>query len=56
MPTLFRLAMWCAMIVGIVYAVLYVLAYGVRPSPREAYVKIPSERVNAPETIPANGK
>jgi hypothetical protein len=47
MPTLFRLMLWCAMIAGTGYAILYVLAYGVHPTPREAYVKIPAERVNA---------
>jgi hypothetical protein len=46
MPTLFRLIIWCALIAGTVYGILYLLAYGVQPSPREAYVKIPSERVN----------
>lgn len=48
MPTLFRLLIWCAMIAGTAYGILYVLAYGVQPTPREAYVKIPSERVNVP--------
>lgn len=50
MPTLFRLMLWCAMIAGTGYAILYVLAYGVEPTPREAYVKIPSERVNVQST------
>lgn len=50
MPTLFRLIIWCALIAGTAYGILYLLAYGVQPTPREAYVKIPSERVNVQQT------
>lgn len=50
MPTLFRFLLWCAITAGTIYAVLYVLANGVEPTKREAFVKIPSERVNPPQT------
>lgn len=51
MPTLFRFLLWCAIIAGTIYMILLALAYGVEPTRREAVVKLPSERVNAP--IPA---
>jgi predicted secreted protein len=49
MPTLFRFLIWCAIIAGTIYTIMWALAYGVDPIPREAYVKIPSERVNPPQ-------
>lgn len=54
MPTLFRFLIWCAMIAGVVYVILWALAYGVEPTPREAVVKIPSERLNPPQPQGAN--
>ena len=48
MPTLFRFLYWCALIAGVIYAVLFALAYLVEPRPRPAYIEIPSERTNPP--------
>jgi hypothetical protein len=48
MPTLFRFLFWCAVLAGLVYAVLFALAYLVEPRPREAVIEIPSERLNPP--------
>jgi len=48
MPTLFRFLYWCAIIAGLVYAVLFSLAYLVDPKPRPATIEIPSERTNPP--------
>lgn len=48
MPTLFRFLYWCALIAGVVYAILFALAYLVEPTPRDATIEIPSERTNPP--------
>lgn len=48
MPTLFRFLYWCALIAGIIYAILFSLAYLVEPTPRDATIEIPSERTNPP--------
>lgn len=48
MPTLFRLLYWCALIAGVIYAILFALAYLVEPTPRDATIEIPSERTNPP--------
>jgi len=48
MPTLFRFLYWCAIIAGLIYAVLFSLAYLVDPKPRTAVIEIPSERTNPP--------
>jgi hypothetical protein len=48
MPTLFRFLYWCALLVGVVYAILFALAYLVEPRQREATIEIPSERTNPP--------
>jgi hypothetical protein len=48
MPTLFRFLYWCALIAGIIYAILFSLAHLVEPRPRDATIEIPSERTNPP--------
>ena len=48
MPTLFRFLYWCALIAGVIYAILFALAYLVEPTPRDATIEIPSERTNPP--------
>lgn len=48
MPTLFRFLYWCALIAGVIYAILFSLAYLVEPKPRDATIEIPSERTNPP--------
>ena len=48
MPTLFRFLYWCALIAGVIYAILFSLAHLVEPTPREATIEIPSERTNPP--------
>lgn len=48
MPTLFRFLYWCALISGVIYAILFSLAYLVEPRPRDATIEIPSERTNPP--------
>ena len=52
MPTLFRFLYWCALIAGIIYAILFSLAYLVEPRPRDATIEIPSERTNPPVAQP----
>ena len=49
MPTLFRFLYWCALIAGLIYAILFALAYLVEPTPRDATIEIPSERTNPPQ-------
>lgn len=53
MPTLFRFLYWCALIAGIIYAILFSLANLVEPRPRDATIEIPSERTNPPVQDPA---
>jgi hypothetical protein len=53
MPTLFRFLYWCALIAGIIYAILFSLANLVEPTPRDATIEIPSERTNPPVQDPA---
>ena len=53
MPTLFRFLYWCALIAGVIYAILFSLAYLVEPRPRDATIEIPSERTNPPVQEPA---
>ena len=48
MPTLFRFLYWCALIAGVIYAILFALAHLVEPTPRDATIEIPSERTNPP--------
>jgi hypothetical protein len=48
MPTLFRFLYWCGLLAGVVYAVLFCLAYLVEPRERPATIEIPSERTNPP--------
>jgi hypothetical protein len=48
MPTLFRFLYWCALIAGVIYAILFALAYLVEPTPRDATIEILSERTNPP--------
>ena len=50
MPTLFRFLYWCALIAGVIYAILFSLAYLVEPRQRDATIEIPSERTNPPAT------
>ena len=54
MPTLFRFLYWCALIAGIIYAILFSLANLVEPRPRDATIEIPSERTNLPRTLSRN--
>jgi hypothetical protein len=44
MPSLFRFLTVVAIIVGIVYGIIFVLANFVNPKPREITVTIPSDR------------
>jgi len=53
MPTLFRFLYWCALLAGVVYAILFALAYLVEPRQRPAIIEIPSERTNPPAATPA---
>lgn len=46
MPTLIRLLVFCAVIVGLVYGAMYALAVYVDPTPREITVRVPTEKVN----------
>jgi hypothetical protein len=46
MPSLIRLVVFCAVIVGLVYGAMYALATYVEPTPRPVTVKIPTEKVN----------
>lgn len=48
MPTLFRFALWCAVIIGVIYGILFALANFVEPRARDAIIEIPSERLNPP--------
>ena len=49
MPTLFKFLYWCLIIAGVIYAVLFSLAYLVEPRERAATIEIPSSRTNPPE-------
>ncbi|HEX9469480.1 MAG TPA: histidine kinase [Bradyrhizobium sp.] len=44
MPSLFRFLMVVAVIVGIVYGVIFTLANFVNPKPREITVTIPADK------------
>jgi hypothetical protein len=44
MPTIFRFALICVIIAGVVYAVLFALATVLEPAPREIIVVVPPSR------------
>lgn len=46
MPTLFRLIVMVALIVGVVYGSMYALANFVQPKVGEISVRVPADRLN----------
>jgi len=48
MPTLFRLLVVIAIMVGLVYGGMYALATFVKPNKGEMSVRIPPEKLNPP--------
>ncbi|MBC7284286.1 histidine kinase [Hoeflea sp.] len=46
MPSLFRFLFLCAVLVGIVYGVMFALVIYVEPVDRELTVRVPTEKLN----------
>jgi hypothetical protein len=44
MPTIFRFALICAVIAGVVYAALFAMATVLEPAPRDIIVVVPPSR------------
>ncbi len=47
MPSLIRLLVFCAVIVGLVYGAMYALTAYVEPTPREITIRVPAEKLNS---------